>query len=207
MTRRSMWKMRKDSSEACQAFRRGQERSERPFFVLFARRTPKSAFMSFCFTHTLSLSAGFGTLRPLCEGCEKGWSVLAEDEEGVDKWMTVCGCEDVTAHRFHWWAGTGLCTKQAVHSNATVLSAPVRQSCLWMPAWWESVSLSLPLTVTDSSCSECVCVCVCVCFLYLSWQPATVSISVKILPPFMQLQGSRVFPLEHFVAISFLPKL
>lgn len=75
----TMWvwpsQMRKDSSEACQAFRRGQERSERPFFVLFARRTPKSAFMSFCFTHTLSLSAGFGTLRPLCEGCEKGWSV------------------------------------------------------------------------------------------------------------------------------------
>ncbi len=75
----TMWawprKRRKDSSEACQAFWRGQERSERPFFVLFARRTPKSAFMSFCFTHTLSLSAGFGTLRPLCEGCEKGWSV------------------------------------------------------------------------------------------------------------------------------------
>ncbi len=74
-----------------------------------------------------------------------------EDEEGVDKWMTVCGCEDVTAHRFHWWAGTGLRTKQAVHSNATVLSALVRQSRLWMPGWWESVSLSLPLTVADSS--------------------------------------------------------
>lgn len=103
-----------------------------------------------------------------------------EEEEGVDKWMTVCGCEDVTAHRFHWWAGTGLCTKQAVHSNATVLSARVRQSHLWTAGWWESVSLSLPLTVAESSCSECICVCASSIFsdkqqlcLYLCQDPAS----------------------------------
>ncbi len=56
----TMWiwprKMRKDSSESCQAFQRGQERSERPFFVFVCKTHTQICIYVFLFhTHSESL--------------------------------------------------------------------------------------------------------------------------------------------------------
>lgn len=113
-------KWEKDSSKSCQAFQTGQKKWKAFLCFVCKTHTQICIYVFLFHTHSESRHWVWYTQTIVWRLWER-LVCLSRGRGRISEWLCVDARMDVTAHRFHWWAGTGTRTKQAVHSNASVL--------------------------------------------------------------------------------------